>query len=191
MDVDEIERSGEPTVEIDITGRGAVPRTSDEVRARRYEAICESTSDFVGITDVDGNFFYLNPAARRMLGIGPNEDVTALGSGTFFDADHYATISDSILESLIEFGTWSGELRLRSRDGAIIPVSQVTTVHLEDDGTPAFFSSISRDITSLKEIEATLEHQATHDRLTNIPNHALFIELVDRKSTRLNSSHRT
>ena len=165
-------------VETDITGRtGPVP-TPDDVRARRYEAICEATTDFVGITGVDGNFFYLNPAARRMLGIGPDEDVTQLASGSFFDAEHYATVSDTILERLIADGTWSGELHLRSRDGSIIPVSQVTTVHLEDDGTPAFFSSISRDISAMKEIEATLEHQATHDRLTNIPNHALFLEFV-------------
>ena len=151
---------------------------SDEVRARRYEAICEATTDFVGITDVEGAFLYLNPAAREMLGIGPDEDVTALPSGAFFDADHYAQVSDSILESLIATGSWSGELILRSREGRTFPVSQVTTVHLEEDGSPAFFSSISRDISAMKHIEATLEHQATHDRLTNIPNHALFVELV-------------
>ena len=151
---------------------------SDEMRARRYEAICEATTDFVGITDVDGDFLYLNPAARRMLGIGADEDVAGLPSGTFFDADHYARVSDSILERLIATGSWSGELILRSRDGRTFPVSQVTTVHLEDDGSPAFFSSISRDISAMKDIEATLEHQATHDRLTNIPNHALFVEFV-------------
>lgn len=181
MDLDELDRGTEEhvdDVEIDITGRHGTAPTPDEVRARRYEAICEATTDFVGITDVDGNFFYLNPAARRMLGIGADEDVTLLASGAFFDPDHYATVSDAILESLITSGTWSGELHLRARDGHIIPVSQVTTVHLEDDGRPAFFSSISRDISAMKEIEATLEHQATHDRLTNIPNHALFLEFV-------------
>lgn len=151
---------------------------SDEERARRYEAICEATTDFVGITDVDGAFLYLNPAAREMLGIGHDEDVTELPSGAFFDVDHYAQVSDSILESLIATGSWSGELILRSRNGRTFPVSQVTTVHLEEDGSPAFFSSISRDISAMKHIEATLEHQATHDRLTNIPNHALFVEFV-------------
>lgn len=161
----------------DASARRRIDAT-DEVRARRYEAICEATTDFVGITDVAGDFLYLNPAARRMLGIGHDEDVTALPSGTFFDADHYARVSDEILTSLIETGSWSGELVLRARDGRTFPVSQVTTVHLEDDGSPAFFSSISRDISAVKYVEATLEHQATHDRLTNIPNHALFVELV-------------
>lgn len=181
MDLDEMDRDTDErgdSVQIDITGHGLDAPTPDDVRARRYEAICEATTDFVGITDVDGNFFYLNPAARRMLGIGADEDVTLLASGAFFDPDHYATVSDTILDSLITSGTWSGELHLRARDGHIIPVSQVTTVHLEDDGRPAFFSSISRDISAMKEIEATLEHQATHDRLTNIPNHALFLEFV-------------
>jgi len=178
MDVDELDPrtdDGPERVAIDLTG---TPHATVEVRARRYEAICEATTDFVGITDVAGNFFYLNPAARRMLGIGADEDVTVLASGAFFDPEHYARISDAILESLISTGSWSGELLLRSRDGRSIPVSQVTTVHLEPDGTPAFFSSISRDISAMKEIEATLEHQATHDRLTNIPNHALFVEFV-------------
>lgn len=167
-----------PPTAADLPPSDAAARAHAEMWARRYEAICEATTDFVGITDVEGNFFYLNPAARRMLGIGADEDVTALASADYFDLEHYQRISDAILESLIEFGTWTGELLLRSRTGRTIPVSQVTTVHLEPDGTPAFFSSISRDITATKELEATLEHQATHDRLTNLPNHALFQELV-------------
>lgn len=167
-----------PTPDPDAPTTASAAQAQAEMWARRYEAICQATTDFVGITGVDGNFFYLNPAARRMLGIGLDEDVTALASSDFFDLEQYQRVSDSILESLIEFGTWTGELTLRARSGHTFPVSQVTTVHLEPDGTPAFFSSISRDISATKALEATLEHQATHDRLTNLPNRALFQELV-------------
>lgn len=149
-----------------------------EMWALRFEAICEATSDFVGITSVDGSFFYLNPAARSALGIEDDEDVTQLDSVNFFDLEFYSRVSDAIIESLIATGSWSGELRLKHRSGRTFPVSQVTTVHTLEDGSPSFFSSISRDISSTKALEETLQHQATHDRLTNLPNHSLFQTLV-------------
>ena len=149
-----------------------------EMWALRFEAICEATSDFVGITSVDGSFFYLNPAARSALGIEDDEDVTQLDSVNFFDLEFYSRVSDAIIESLIATGSWSGELRLKHRSGRTFPVSQVTTVHTLEDGSPSFFSSISRDISNTKALEETLQHQATHDRLTNLPNHSLFQTLV-------------
>ncbi|MBJ7382359.1 MAG: EAL domain-containing protein [Acidimicrobiia bacterium] len=149
-----------------------------EMWALRFEAICEATSDFVGITSVDGSFFYLNPAARSALGIEADEDVTQLDSVNFFDLEFYSQVSDAIIESLIATGSWSGELRLKHRSGRTFPVSQVTTVHTLEDGSPSFFSSISRDISNTKALEETLQHQATHDRLTNLPNHSLFQTLV-------------
>lgn len=155
-----------------------------EMWALRFEAICEATSDFVGITSVDGSFFYLNPAARSALGIEADEDVTQLDSVNFFDLEFYSRVSDAILESLIATGSWSGELRLKHRSGRTFPVSQVTTVHTKADGSPSFFSSISRDISNTKALEETLQHQATHDRLTNLPNHSLFQTLVNQAISR-------
>lgn len=155
-----------------------------EMWSLRFEAICEATSDFVGITSVDGSFFYLNPAARSALGIEADEDVTQLDSVNFFDLEFYSRVSDSILESLIATSSWSGELRLKHRSGRTFPVSQVTTVHTKEDGSPSFFSSISRDISNTKALEETLQHQATHDRLTNLPNHSLFHTLVTHAMSR-------
>ena len=149
-----------------------------QMRSEYFESICEATSDLVKITSANGSFFYLNPAARSALGIEEHEDVTQLNSTAFFDLEAYTRVSDSILESLIASGSWSGELWLKHRSGKTFPVSQTTTVHLEEDGSPQFFSSISRDISDAKDLEATLQHQATHDRLTNLPNHVLFQTLV-------------
>lgn len=41
-------------------------------------AIAEQTSDFVGMAGVDGLCFYVNPAGRRLVGLAPDADVTAL-----------------------------------------------------------------------------------------------------------------
>src|SRR6202521_5235524 len=40
-----------------------------------------------------------------------------------------------------------------------------------------------------QEGQKALEHQALHDGLTDLPNRLMFRQQIDRKSTRLNSSH--
>ena len=50
---------------------------------RRYGAVLEATSDWVSIADRDNNLVYINPAGRRMVGIGFDEDITGRRVGDF------------------------------------------------------------------------------------------------------------
>ena len=149
-----------------------------QLQFQHFKSICQMTSDFVGIVSPDGMFFYLNPAGCFALGIEEDEDITQIDSTAFFDLEAYARVADSIPESLLASGSWSGELLLKHRSGRTFPVSLTTTVHIGEDGSPQFYSHIARDISDSKDLEATLQHQATHDRLTNLPNHVLFQTLV-------------
>ena len=46
--------------------------------ARRFRALVEGSGDFIGMADTEGHVLYLNPQGRRMIGVGPEEDVTSL-----------------------------------------------------------------------------------------------------------------
>ena len=55
-----------------------------------------------------------------------------------------------------------------------------------DKGDTSNISVIAHDISELKLTQARLEHQATHDPLTGLPNRALFQELGDQALARSN-----
>ncbi len=67
----EVEMIG--AIGIDITDR----LKAEEARDRLIE-IMEATPDFIGSADWEGRLFYLNRAAREMLGLGAEEDYTSL-----------------------------------------------------------------------------------------------------------------
>ena len=50
---------------------------------RRYGAVLKATSDWVSIADRDHRLVYVNPGGRRMVGIGPDEDITGTPIGGF------------------------------------------------------------------------------------------------------------
>ncbi|MFA5884945.1 MAG: GGDEF domain-containing protein, partial [Acidimicrobiia bacterium] len=66
------------------------------------------------------------------------------------------------------------------------PVAVTIQHHPTDTGAIGFVSFIAHDISELKHTQAQLEHQATHDALTALPNRALFQELGDQALARSN-----
>ena len=61
-------------------------RARAQATERRYGAVLEATSDWVSIADRDNNLVYVNPAGRRMVGIGLDEDITGRRIGEFSPA---------------------------------------------------------------------------------------------------------
>lgn len=136
-------------------------RQSEEARNRieaeraRLTAILEATPDFVAIADPQGNVQYYNRAARRMLGIGDDEDLGQITVPDTHPAWAGALVMRRALPTAARDGMWQGETAFLSRDGREIPVSQVILAHKAPDGRVEYYSTIARDITERKEAEET------------------------------------
>ncbi|MEK7852687.1 MAG: PAS domain S-box protein, partial [Planctomycetota bacterium] len=119
-------------------------------------AILDATTDFVATGSLDGKVTYFNPAARRMLGIGENEDT----SDVCFSETHPEWANAVVLEkgipAALSKGIWHGETAFLARDGRAIPVSQVIIAHKDAGGTVNYLSTVARDITELKLFEKRL-----------------------------------
>lgn len=128
---------------------------AEEARAR-LTAVLNATPDFVGMTDAHGRLSYLNRAARRMMEIDDEEDVSGINLPDLHP--HWANelIIDEGMPTAIREGVWTGETALLGPHGKEIPVLQAILAHRTPSGAVEFFSTTARDITERKRGEEAL-----------------------------------
>lgn len=128
-------------------------RTAEEAQARLI-AILEATSDYVGLTDRNGNVLYLNGAARSELALESDTDIQLSVHQVFSPAFVQTGLRDAMRQA-VRRGTWSGEGVVQGSTGREIPVSLVILAHRDHLGD-IFFATIARDISAQKAAEEAL-----------------------------------
>jgi len=101
-------------------GGGRLDPGMDAEIAAELLAFAEQTTDFVGITDPWGHVLYLNPAARKRLGIAA--DAPDLTTADIFPAEAFAIYYDVIRPQLLRSGEWSGQIPVNVADTAAVPM---------------------------------------------------------------------
>ena len=142
---------------------GALARA--QASERRYGAVLEATSDWVSIADRHNNLVYINPAGRRMVGIGIDEDITGRRIGEFSPAWARERVLGEALEVARREGSWRGDLARLHRDGHEIPISQVIVARTAADGEVDFYATIARDMTRERAAEAALRESEERFRI--------------------------
>jgi diguanylate cyclase (GGDEF)-like protein/PAS domain S-box-containing protein len=168
-----------------VTGHvGLVLEVTDLVEARqnllRFQAVIDSTSDYVGLADGEGSLIYLNPAARQAMGIAGDADLATIDLSTLYTEGALRVLRATAIPAVERGEVWRGELSLRSPGGGpAIPVSNVLLAQHTPGGAVDFVASIARDTSAQKALEARLQHQADHDELTGLPNRSPLVEWLD------------
>ena len=160
-------KTGAPVCRVtlsDITTR----KQADETLTRQLE-ILNATPDFIGFADArDTRILYINPAGRKMIGWGAEEDVTRLKMAEVHPAWTNRLFREEILPIAIRDGVWKGDAAFLHRDGREIPVTMVLLAHKSPGGKVERFSTISRDLTERKQAEADRERLAQFERLAQL-----------------------
>lgn len=167
-----------------VAVRDITERKQREEERDRLVAILEGTSDLIGIVNADYKPIYINQAGRAMLGLGREEDISALHIEQFHPPQVFNTLLRGGLAEAEKSGVWRGETELVNRFGNKIPLSQVIIAHKGNDGRVAYWSTVARDIADQKQYETMLKFQATHDPLTALPNRFLFRERLEQAMLR-------
>ncbi len=96
------------------------------------------------------------------------------------DVEHVTSVHQRSLATLEPFEM---EERVIWPDGQVRTLASWGEVVVGEDGNPARMVGICWDITERKQMEAQLVHEALHDRLTGLPNRALFVDRLAQSVT--------
>jgi PAS domain S-box-containing protein len=122
-----------------------------------FAAFARQAQVFIGIADTNLRPVFVNAAGREMVGLSPDDDVSALSITDFFHPDDQAVIRDVALPLLLRDDRWEGELRFRHFGSG-----SGTTVHwrafalYSEDGDFIGAATITTDISARKRAETQL-----------------------------------
>ena len=153
--------------------RDVSARRAAEARTRFQADVLSQVSDAVVALDPGGRVTYWNAAAERLHGLTaaealgrplddllcyelPGEPAAGAGAALRLAAD-----------------TEDALLYVRP-DGARRYVAVSSSTLRSRDGEPEGLLAVVRDVTTRREMALRLQHQATHDALTGLPNRAAF-----------------
>jgi PAS domain S-box-containing protein len=132
-------------------GRASVARDlrpEKEARNVQYKllSLIDHSSDFVSLSDMDGNVNYVNAAGRIMLGI--NHDAVFTHNSAYIIPGELDKLQKQINKALLKDGRWSGPINYRHFEtGETIPVYATTMlVYNAVTGIPEGRASVARDL---------------------------------------------
>ncbi len=131
-------------------------RERAEAARSQLTAIIDATPDFVGNATPHGVALYLNPAGRRMVGLGADEDISTMTLADFHPEWALRIVTMQGIPAAIRDGSWVGENALLHRDGREIPVSQLLIAHKDAEGGLHHLSTVMTDISKRKASEDAL-----------------------------------
>lgn len=140
---------------------------------QRYQLLVEQSPEAI-LIEVDGRFVYANPAAVRLFGASEAADLLGYRMCT----PAAAGTSAAPIPCELELGDLTVEEQVLRLDGSVVEVA-VTRRAFTYRQQPAI-QVVARDISERKRLEAQLNHLATHDPLTGLPNRHLLMDRLQQ-----------
>lgn len=136
------------TVVGDRSQAGAALRSANE-ELLRFQALVDTSRDFIAIAAMDGQVLYVNPAGREMVGIPRDQDLSHETIVDFLTEEGIKASLEVEQPAVVAHGRWEGESTLLDRRGGPpIPVAISSfLMHHPRTGEPFALATVQRDIT--------------------------------------------
>lgn len=155
-----------------------------EANQTRLLQLLESSSDFIGLADIEGKGIFINSAGREMVGIDPETDIAKIQISDFFFEEDLSFVDKVIIPTTLQEGKWVGDFRFKHfKTGEVKWVHYNSFItHDEKTGELTGFATVSRDITEMKQKERKLEEALiARDQFLSIASHELKTPLTSLK----------
>jgi diguanylate cyclase len=158
----------------DITAERA---RTDELRLA--SKVFETTADGIMLSDGNDRVIMINPAFSKLTGFGAAEMLGQTVSESPFRAIDPLAYAARI-EQLLRDGVVTGEVSRFAKDGAALSLWLTATCVRDADGRVVNYVRVFSDISLLKATQQQLEHLASFDPLTGLPNRRLLQDRLCR-----------
>ena len=143
----------------------------------------EQTSDWVIITNRDGNIEYVNNAAEAITGY-KKEELIGKNPKLFKSEMHDAGFYKRMWDVLLSGNPFVDIFINRNKKGEVFYIHQTIRPLKDKNGNITHFVATGKDVTQLKAMEEKLNYLAYNDILTGIPNRNFFVERLNREIAR-------
>jgi diguanylate cyclase (GGDEF)-like protein/PAS domain S-box-containing protein len=171
---------------LEITEAVQTRQNLDEAQTR-YGALVEQIPAivYVDLADEQMSSTYVSPQIEPLLGYTPQEYIEdpGLWAKALHPDDRDAAI-DAYLGGRESGEPFVFEYRLVARDGRVVWFRDSAIVLPDAEGRPHLIQGVMLDVTERKEAEAQIAFLAYHDKLTGLPNRAMFDELLELSLSR-------
>ena len=144
-------------------------------QGRVFELISENAADMIAVVDADGNRLYNSPAYQRVLGYSA-DDLKSTSTTEQIHPDDRERVVAAAKKARHTGRGERLEYRMMHKDGSWRVLESTASVIHNERGKPREIVIVNRDITDRKRVEEMLAHNILHDRLTALPNRALFLD---------------
>ena len=141
---------------IDITDRRRV-----EAEREKLVTLVESSTDFIGMCDLNGVPFFVNRAGLDMVGLADIDEARRVPMASFFFPEDQPRVIEEFFPQVLKTGHGEIEIRFRHfKTGAARWMAYKVLTLPDAAGRPIAFATVSQDVTERKRLEDNLRRLA-------------------------------
>ncbi len=132
-------------------------RKRAEIERQKFVSLVENSGDGVIMCSLDGRTLYMNPAARALLGIPRQSDISRRSMVEWYCDHRGGDHPEAHLVEAKRTGQWVGEVALKHQDtGEAIPVRQNVFLVRQNDDEPLCIAVLLHDLREEKHADELL-----------------------------------
>jgi diguanylate cyclase (GGDEF)-like protein/PAS domain S-box-containing protein len=162
--------------------RGHEARLGLQEASLRYRTLVKQIPaiTYTDRVDADMSTLYISPQIESLLGISAEEYLADPGLWErHLHPEDRVRARDEYLKGRAAGEPFTYEYRMIARDGRMVWFRDEAVVLLGDDGMPSLVHGVMLDVTQRKQAEEQVAFLAFHDKLTGLPNRAMFEQLLE------------
>jgi PAS domain S-box-containing protein len=143
--------------------RDITDRRRAEADREKFATLVESSTDFIGMCDLDGVPFFVNRAGLEMVGLDSIEQARNTPVADFFFPEDQDRIMNQFFPAVMEQGHGEVEVRFRNfKTGAARWMAYKLLKLVDAAGQPIGFATVSQDVTERRRLADDLQRLAAN-----------------------------